>query len=68
MTTVLSVSGMSCSHCVKAVKEALEAVPGVASAEVTLEPGQATVEHEDTATSTTLIAAIVEEGYEVSNG
>ena len=67
MTTVLPISGMSCSHCVKAATEALSAVPGVISVEVTLEPGQATVEH-DGADLDALKAAIVEEGFEVGNG
>jgi Cu+-exporting ATPase len=39
----LSVTGMSCGHCVGAVEKALRAVPGVASVEVSLESNSAEV-------------------------
>ena len=32
LRTVLAVTGMMCGHCEKSVREALEAVPGVAAA------------------------------------
>lgn len=62
METKLKVTGMTCMHCVGAVKKALEQVPGVDSAEVSLDPGQAVVT--GSAESATLVAAIKEEGYE----
>lgn len=43
MTKAYSVEGMSCSGCVKAVKNALEALPGVREAQVQLEEPQAIV-------------------------
>ena len=52
----LKVEGMHCPKCVARVKEALENVDGVASAEVILEPGSATVT--GTADADALIAAI----------
>jgi len=55
---------MSCGHCVRAVKEALESVPGVAVAEVTLEPGHAIVQAEAAVSPEQLIAAVKEEGYD----
>jgi copper chaperone len=63
MTTQLKIEGMSCSHCVSAVKEALEDVPGVAQAEVDLALGSAKVEHVDATDPSTLIKAVEEEGY-----
>ena len=39
----LNVKGMTCNHCVLAVKRSLEAVEGVRSADVTLSPPQAVV-------------------------
>ncbi|HUT35555.1 MAG TPA: SO_0444 family Cu/Zn efflux transporter [Planctomycetota bacterium] len=42
-TIELTVQGMTCSHCVQAVTRALRACPGVASAEVDLKSGRATV-------------------------
>lgn len=50
-------------NCVKHATEALQTVPGVESASVTLEPGAATVEHSGSATIEQLIAALDEEGY-----
>lgn len=61
MSTTIKVTGMTCMHCVGAVKRALEQVPGVDSAEVTLEPGQAVVE--GSADTGEMLAAIKEEGY-----
>jgi copper chaperone len=42
MTTELAIQGMSCGHCVTAVKNALAAVPGVTVKDVRV--GSATVE------------------------
>jgi copper chaperone len=58
----LKVEGMSCMHCVKAVTEALAAVPGVAGApRVSLEQGTAAVEGAPDADA--LVAAVKEAGY-----
>ncbi|HSO81898.1 CopZ family metallochaperone [Thiocapsa sp.] len=61
MTQTLSITGMSCGHCVRAVTSALEAVAGVESAVVDLELGCARVEGQ--ADLDALIAAVVAEGY-----
>ncbi len=58
----LKVTGMTCEHCVRAVTKALESVPGVEKAEVTLKPGGAVVHGE--ADPEQLIAAVREEGYD----
>ena len=39
----LNVTGMTCQGCVRSVKRVLESVPGVASAEVSLERSQAVI-------------------------
>lgn len=44
MTKTIKIEGLMCSHCDARVKKALEAVPGVASANVDHEKGQAVVE------------------------
>ncbi|WP_295814176.1 heavy metal-associated domain-containing protein [uncultured Deinococcus sp.] len=61
MTTELTVSGMTCGHCEKAVEGALKAVPGVQSVRVDLQNGTATVQGE--ADPQALMAAVTEEGY-----
>ncbi len=60
----LHIEGMTCAHCARSVKEALEAVPGVESAEVNLADGKAIVQ--GTAERRVLVAAVEEEGYRVS--
>lgn len=64
MKTVLQIEGMSCAHCVQHVKEALEAVAGVKSADVSLKDKSAHVEHGDSVTLTKLREAVTEAGYE----
>ena len=59
--TKLKVTGMTCMHCVGAVKKALEAVEGVESADVSLEPGEAVVNGD--ADTDSLVAAVTEAGY-----
>lgn len=57
----LLVSGMTCNHCVMAVKQSLERVPGVTHANVNLNEGTAEVGGE--ADPQALIDAVVDEGY-----
>ena len=64
MKTIVRIEGMSCAHCVQHVKEALEAVPGVKSAEVSLKNKSAETEHAGTVTLAALKAAVEEAGYE----
>lgn len=66
MTSSLKIEGMSCEHCVKHVKEALEAISGVKSAKVKLKEKCAVVEHGEGLDLETLKAAVVEAGYEVA--
>ncbi|MGL4611497.1 MAG: CopZ family metallochaperone [Trueperaceae bacterium] len=60
----LKVEGMTCGHCQKAVKEALEQVPGAQNVEVDLKTGMAKVEGASNVNM--LIEAVVEEGYQAS--
>lgn len=61
----LEVSGMSCGHCVGAVREALAAVPGVKVDNVTI--GSASVSFDETQTTVgDLVDAVSEAGYEAT--
>lgn len=63
MTTVYSVNGMTCQHCVNAITTEVSAVPGVESVEVDLAAKTVTVSGgEDAAVR----AAIDEAGYEIA--
>ncbi|GMO19352.1 MAG: copper ion binding protein [Treponemataceae bacterium] len=64
--TVLNIEGMTCSHCVKAVTEALLAVDGVKAAKVSLEKKCAEVKHGDKVSSDALNAAVTEAGFHVA--
>lgn len=63
---LFKVGGMSCEHCVRAVKNAVEDLEGAVSAKVELSAKTAEVEYdENILDKVKIIAAIKEEGYEV---
>lgn len=60
----LAITGMTCGHCVAAVKKALAAVPGVEAVEVTLSSPRAVVAFDPSRTTVEIIMkATAEEGY-----
>jgi copper chaperone len=60
----LSIEGMSCSHCVRGVDQALKSLPGVLVEQVGI--GSAVVAYDPAAVKPEQITeAISEEGYEV---
>ena len=63
---ILNVEGMSCEHCVKAVTDAISALPGISSVFVDLDSNTAAIEHDPAISPVDKIKfAIEEEGYEV---
>ena len=63
-TAKLSVDGMMCNGCVKSVKQALEKVDGVETAEVDLKSNSATVKYNSKkATLTSMENAVADAGY-----
>ncbi len=42
-TMTLAVEGMSCNHCVSAIKDKLSAMPGVHNVDISLEKGEVVV-------------------------
>ncbi|MBQ9390392.1 MAG: heavy-metal-associated domain-containing protein [Synergistaceae bacterium] len=67
MKKTVHVEGMGCEKCVAHVKEALEGLDGVASAEVSLETNTAVVTLSKDVADTAIIAAVDEAGYDVSS-
>ncbi len=66
-TISLTVAGMSCGHCVKAVSDALKKVPGVVTFDVSLENKKADVTFDELITDKNkIISAIEETGFEVT--
>ena len=64
MVTIIKVKGMMCMHCVAHVKEALEKVDGVVSAEVSLDAGEAKVTLSKEVNEEVLKEAVRNAGYE----
>lgn len=62
--TQLNIEGMTCEHCVRAVKGALERTPGVEKADIDLSAGSASVT--GAADVQLLLQAVENEGYRAS--
>lgn len=66
MTVRLRISGMTCDHCEKAIRKALEAVAGVSRVvSVSKDLGEAIVE--GSASAEALKDAVIGEGYQVED-
>jgi copper chaperone len=65
-TTTLNIKGMTCMGCVSSVTRVLKAAPGVADAQVTLEPAQARVQFDAALTNAAQLKSALEDaGYDV---
>ena len=63
----LKVNGITCFGCVQAVQSALEQVPGVTHAEVSLDTSEALVEYDPGQTDPeALVAAVTDSGFEAA--
>ena len=65
MTKTMKIEGMMCGHCEAAVKKALEALDGVASAEVSHEKGTAVVTLDKDVDNAVLTKAVEDKDYKV---
>jgi copper chaperone len=65
-TTSYTVTGMTCDHCVAAVREELGKVDGVSQVDVELASGRVTVESQSPLDPAAVAAAVDEAGYEVA--
>lgn len=63
----LTVSGMKCDGCAESVREALAAVSGVESVEITLDRGEARVTADETTGRDELKTAVEGAGYTVDD-
>ncbi len=69
-TSIYSVAGMTCDHCVKAVTDELSALEGVTSVAVALAddgPSEVTVTSEQPLEESAVAAAVDEAGYELAS-
>jgi len=63
--SILNVEGMSCNHCVMAIKKTVGAIQGVESVDVNLDGGTVSVQHGDGVNMEQLKEAIQGAGYDV---
>jgi len=64
-TTIFTVKGMTCGHCVNHVTEEVKKIAGVTNVEVELESGAVAVTADTEITLAQLEVAVVEAGYEL---
>ncbi len=65
MNTTITVSGMTCGHCVNSVTEELSKIAGVKEVKVDLESGNVNITSENELAQADLSEAIQEAGYEI---
>ncbi len=61
----IKIKGMSCQHCVKAVKKALEEIDGIADVNVDLAKGEASFTEKSPVDGTVVKEKIQKAGYEI---
>ena len=66
-TTTYTVTGMTCDHCVRAVKSEVSTVEGVDDVTVDLDSGQVTVRSSGPVDDAAVAAAVEEAGYEITS-
>jgi copper chaperone len=66
MISTYTVTGMTCGHCVKAIKEEVTGIPGVTDVELTLEGGALTIQSEAPIDFDRIVEAVYEAGEEYS--
>jgi copper ion binding protein len=65
-TSTYTVVGMTCEHCVRSVREEVEAIDGVQAVAVDLATGRVEVTSDEPVTAEAVEAAVVEAGYRVA--
>lgn len=66
-TSTYTVTGMTCEHCVGAVRGEVGRLPGVTGVEVDLQSGQVTVTSDEPIDAETIRATVDEAGYELAS-
>jgi copper chaperone len=65
--TVIIVKGMTCGHCVSAVREEIGSLPGVTRVDVDLSTGTARITADPLPGEAALRAAVDRAGYEIAD-
>jgi copper chaperone len=64
-TSIINVDGMSCEHCVKAITQAIGALPEVSGVAVDLGAKTVTVDHDPALALDKIKYEIEEQGYDI---
>ncbi|MFD6856549.1 heavy-metal-associated domain-containing protein [Rhodococcus sp. NPDC060086] len=65
-TTTITVTGMTCGHCVSSVREEIGEIPGVTGVNVDLESGRVDIESNTVIDTSAIAAAVDEAGYTIA--
>ncbi len=65
-TITIKISGMQNEECVRAVANAIQDLPNIGHLEISLEKGEASVEHGRFVSPDDILQAIVDAGYDAS--
>ncbi|MDQ3787689.1 MAG: heavy-metal-associated domain-containing protein [Actinomycetota bacterium] len=66
-TSTYTVTGMTCEHCVGAVRGEVSRIPGVTDVQVDLSTGQVTVTSDEPVDVEAVRASVDEAGYELAS-
>ncbi|MCF8151817.1 MAG: heavy-metal-associated domain-containing protein [Burkholderiaceae bacterium] len=65
-TIIVKIGGMKDEECVRAVANAIQDLPSIGHIEVSLEKGEASIEHGRFVSPDDIVRAIVDAGYEAA--
>ena len=68
VTATYEIIGMTCDHCVRAVRDEVAALAGVTTVQVDLSSGRAVVTSDEPLSQEALRAAVDEAGYQLREG
>ncbi|SJN20664.1 Copper chaperone [Microbacterium esteraromaticum] len=66
-TTEFTVTGMTCAHCEKSVREEVEKIAGIEGIDVSAQTGRLLITSDAEADATAVIAAVDEAGYQAAS-
>ncbi|WKN60422.1 heavy-metal-associated domain-containing protein (plasmid) [Rhodococcus opacus] len=65
-TTTVTVSGMTCGHCVSSVREEIGSIPGVTAVDVDLASGRVDIDSAAPIEQSAIAQAVDEAGYQLA--
>ncbi|MEU2034215.1 heavy-metal-associated domain-containing protein [Nocardia amamiensis] len=66
-TTIVTVTGMTCGHCVASVNREINGIPGVTGVDIDLSSGRVTIASDGPVERGVIAAAVDEAGYELAD-